>query len=61
MQTAAAQDQSTSARKTCIGSGSVVWFAYVGGAMLRDVRGVGRAFKSEAAALRAAANAQAAQ
>jgi hypothetical protein len=42
-------------------SAQVVWFAYVGGNMLRDRRGVGRRFRSESAARNAALNAAAAE
>ena len=39
------------ARETTVGCGQVVWFAYDDGVMLRDKRGVGRRFKSEAKAM----------
>ena len=39
--------------RTQVGCGTVVWFAYRNGDMLRDKRGVGRRFKSEAAAAKA--------
>lgn len=46
------------AKQTQIGpSGRKVWFAYVDGGMLRGKNGVGRAFRSEAAAINAAKNA----
>ena len=42
------------ARQTRVGAGQVVWFAYVDGQMLRAKNGVGRRFKTEDAALKAA-------
>ena len=42
------------AQQHTVGNGQKIWFAYVDGKMLRDKRGVGRRFKTEQAALRAA-------
>lgn len=48
-------DKRITARKTNVGGTcQEVYFAYADGVMLRDKIGVGRRFKSEAAALKAA-------
>jgi hypothetical protein len=41
-------------KRTIVGRGTVIWFAYRDGEMLRDKSGIGRRFKSQQAAEMAA-------